>query len=445
MDWSKLPDIVAVGLLASAFASVARRSYTRTAGLWLTGWLLIVLHFTSFVFLPAPHWWGELADLVGLASLVWAGVLFMWAAVPYRTESSSRWMLLVLIAANTLYVCAIAAAATPHWMLNVAACLLAAGPLTVALSAIRRFQHPLRWTTVVLYAGLAGYLLMVQRRPSNGADLALAGVLFTVYLDCCIHFWYTNRRATAGAFITISGFFLWALVFVAGPIQAAYFPAAHIESEVWNLPKFVVGIGMILLLLEEQIEHNKHLALHDVLTGLPNRRLFQDRLASAVERARRTRTQVALLVLDLDRFKQVNDTMGHHVGDLLLQRVATIFSGRVRKSDTVARTGGDEFSVILEASTSAADGTYVGRSLQALLKEPMPLEDHSVTICVSFGVAVFPDDAEDMEALCIAADLRMYEHKRSGAEAARSQFEAYKHRSSKGREKSGMDSGSNGS
>ena len=65
MDWSKLPDIVAVGLLASAFASVARRSYTRTAGLWLTGWLLIVLHFTSFVFLPAPQWWGELADLVG--------------------------------------------------------------------------------------------------------------------------------------------------------------------------------------------------------------------------------------------------------------------------------------------------------------------------------------------------------------------------------------------
>jgi diguanylate cyclase len=414
VDWSKLPDIVAIGLFALAFASIARRSHSRTAGLWLTGWLLIVLHFASFLFLPAPGWWGETAELAGLASLVWAGVLFMWASVSYRSEISSRWMLLVLILTNTIYVWAIALAAAP-WMLNLAACLLGAGPLAVALSALRRFQHPLRWMTVVLFAGLAGYLLMVQRRPAGGADLALNGLLFTVYLGCSIHFWYTHRRATTGAFITISGFFLWALVFVAGPIQAAFFPAARIETEVWNLPKFVVGIGMLLLLLEEQIEHNKHLALHDSLTELPNRRLFQDRLASAVERARRTGTQAALLVFDLDRFKQVNDTMGHHVGDLLLQQVARILSSRVRKSDTIARTGGDEFTVILECPTSAADATHVGLSLQALLREPMSLEGREVTIGASFGVSVFPDDAEEMEALCIAADLRMYEQKRSSA------------------------------
>ena len=443
MDWSKLPDIVAVGLLASAFASVARRNYTRTSGLWLTGWLLILLHFTSFLFLPAPKWWGEIADLAGLLSLVWAGVLFMWASVPYRTEGSSRWMLLVLIVTNTIYV-SVLSLAPIHWMLSIAACILAAGPLAVALGSLPKFQHPLRWITVVLYAGLSAYLLTVQRRPADGADLALNGVLFTVYLDCCIHFWYTHRRATTGAFITVSGFFLWSLVFVAGPIQAAYFPGAHIESEVWNLPKFVVGIGMILLLLEEQIEHNKHLALHDVLTGLPNRRLFQDRLASALERARRTETQAALLVLDLDRFKQVNDTMGHHVGDLLLQQVAKLVSGRVRRSDTVARTGGDEFTVILEAPTSAADAIHVGRSLQVLLKEPMSLENRSVTIGAIFGVAVFPGDAEEMEALCIAADLRMYEHKRTG-EVVDTQFNPQKRRpparSSKRGEKSGMDAG----
>jgi diguanylate cyclase (GGDEF)-like protein len=267
--------------------------------------------------------------------------------------------------------------------------------------------------TVLLYAALAAYLTVVQSRP-NGADLALNGVLFTVYLDCCIHFWYAYRQATTGAFITISGFFLWATVFVAGPLQEAWFPAAHIESEVWNLPKFVVGFGMILLLLEEQIEHNKHLALHDVLTGLPNRRLFQDRLESAIERARRTETQTALLVLDLDRFKQVNDSMGHHVGDLLLQQVARMFGSRVRRSDTVARTGGDEFSVILESPTNGADAVLVGRSLQALLENPLLLEEHSVKIGISFGVAVFPDDAQEIEALCIAADLRMYENKRTG-------------------------------
>jgi len=303
--------------------------------------------------------------------------------------------------------------AAPPWVLNVAAFLLGAGPLAVALIALPKFAHPLRWTTVVLYAGLATFLALIQRR-TNGADLALDGMLFTVYLDCCIHFWYSYRGATTGAFITICGFFLWANVFVAGPIQQAWFPAAHVESEVWNLPKFVVGFGMILLLLEEQIEHNKHLALHDVLTGLPNRRLFQDRLASALERARRSGTQAALLVLDLDRFKQVNDTMGHHAGDLLLEQVAKIFSGRVRRSDTVARTGGDEFSVILESPTNSAEAIYVGRSLQALLNEPISIEDRTVKIGISFGAAVFPDDAQDMEALCIAADMRMYENKRTG-------------------------------
>ena len=142
-------------------------------------------------------------------------------------------------------------------------------------------------------------------------------------------------------------------MFLFSPFKDACFPNVVVESEVWNLPKYVVALGMILLLLEEQIEHNKHLALHDVLTGLPNRRLFQDRLANTLERARRTGTQAALLVLDLDRFKQVNDTLGHHVGDLLLQNVAKVFSGRIRRSDTVARTGGDEFSVILEGPTNA--------------------------------------------------------------------------------------------
>jgi diguanylate cyclase (GGDEF)-like protein len=180
---------------------------------------------------------------------------------------------------------------------------------------------------------------------------------------------------------------------------------------VWNLPKYVVAVGMILLLLEDQIEHNRHLALHDPLTGLPNRRLFQDRLGSALERARRTETQAALLVIDLDRFKQVNDTLGHHVGDQLLQKVGALFAGRVRRSDTVARTGGDEFSVVLEEPTSRNDALHVGESLLQLLNEPVELGEHRVNIGASIGIAVFPEDARDMELLCIAADLKMYDCK----------------------------------
>jgi diguanylate cyclase (GGDEF)-like protein len=153
------------------------------------------------------------------------------------------------------------------------------------------------------------------------------------------------------------------------------------------------------------------LALHDHLTGLPNRRLYQDRLAIALERARRSQSQAALLVVDLDRFKQVNDTMGHHAGDLVLQNVAALFSARVRRSDTVARTGGDEFSIILEEPTSRDDAIRVGEALKLILDRPMRLGEKEVRVGASIGIAIFPDDADEMEHLCVAADLRMYDAK----------------------------------
>jgi diguanylate cyclase (GGDEF)-like protein len=283
---------------------------------------------------------------------------------------------------------------------------------------LSQFTHPLRWTVVGLNVALSVFLLYFQHQPGMGPMLAFDAVLFTVYLGCAIHFWFTYKRATAGAFITIAGFFAWAGVFVAGPCIAYYFPNFHLESEVWNLPKYVVAVGMIMLLLEDQLAHNKYLALHDELTGLPNRRLFQDRLVGSIERARRTGTHVALLLLDLDNFKMVNDTAGHHVGDLLLKHVSEQFIGRVRKSDTVARTGGDEFSVILEEPMTRADANRVGKILTKLLEEPITLAGRPVQVGASVGIAVFPDDAKDAESLRIAADLRMYTGKKAAREEA---------------------------
>ncbi|MGA2849018.1 MAG: GGDEF domain-containing protein [Terracidiphilus sp.] len=417
MNWSELPDLTAVALLAGAFASVSRRSPTRVSGVWLTGWLMIVAHFAAFLFLGMPGIWGTLATVIGLSALVWAGLLFMWATVPYRGQQSSRWMLAVLVVSNTLYITVLDVIPESGWPLDIAAVLLGLAPLLVTLSVVKKFNHSLRWLLVSLYAGLSLFALLVQHRAGNGADLAMNAVIFTVYFSCCIHFLFGYRSGTAGAFITIAGFLAWSAVFVVAPIMQAFFSGVHVESEVWNLPKYVVAVGMILLLLEEQIENNRHLALHDYLTGLPNRRLFQDRLASALERARRTETQTALLVLDLNRFKEVNDTQGHHVGDLLLQQVAVRFSGRVRRSDTVARTGGDEFSIILEEPINREQAEFVGDSLRQLLNEPIQLDGgHFAQIGASVGVAVFPEDAHDPESLFIAADQRMYSSKRDPRE-----------------------------
>jgi len=411
VDWGKIPDVGAVALLTCAFASVARRGQTPVSRIWLTGWLLIVLHFFAFIFLPAGGNLGNAATFVGLDSLACAGVLFLWASIPYRSQISSRWMVGTLLGASTLYLALLTYFPTASWALDATAFLFGGLPLGIALVALRRFNHPIRWVTVTLFGSLSIFLLLFQNRPGNGSDLALNALFFIVYLACCIHFLYAYHRGTTGTFITASGFLAWASVFVVAPSLSTFLPALHLESEVWNLPKYVVAVGMILLLLEDQIEHNKYLALHDELTGLPNRRLFQDRLASALERARRTGTQAALLLVDLNHFKQVNDTLGHHAGDKLLARVGAILTGRVRRSDTVARTGGDEFSLILEEPTSREDAENVRKSLTQLLKEPLQIEDHTVRIGASVGMALFPEDAPSLESLCIVADLRMYAEK----------------------------------
>ncbi len=401
-----------MALLTLAFFSVARYGRTSAAGVWLIGWLMIVLHFSAFLFWEIPGIVGIVSQILGTCALVSAGVLFMWASVPYRSRISSRWMLAALISTNTLYIAILSIAPASHWLLTVAASLIGLAPAVVSLGSSSTFIHPLRSLVVLLYLGLSVFLLTMQNQPGNGPDLAMNAVLFTVYFGCCMHFWYAYRRATTGALITVLGFLLWASVFVIGPVMHMFFSHVLVEGEVWNLPKYIVSVGMILILLEDEIEHNKFLALHDDLTGLPNRRLFQDRLASALERARRTSTQAALLLIDLDQFKEVNDTMGHHIGDELLKHVSRLFVGRVRRTDTVARTGGDEFSIVLEEPVCYKDATHVSKDLTDLLDKPIQLEGKSIQISASVGIAVFPDDATEPETLSIAADLRMYTSKR---------------------------------
>ena len=267
MDWSKLPDLAAVMVLACAFAAVARRNQAPVSTLWLTGWLMIALHFAAFIFAPVPGQIGILAVFIGLTALAWAGILFNWASVPCRKQQSSLWMLCVAIGTNTLYIGLVVFNPAASWALTPVAILYGALPLAVALYFSRKENFPLRWATVATCCAFSVFLLAFQHRPGNGMALALNGVLFTVYFGCCVHFWFAYRRATTGAFITIAGFLAWAAVFVMAPGMNAFLPNVRLESEVWDLPKYVVAVGMILLLLEDQIEHNKYLALHDELTG----------------------------------------------------------------------------------------------------------------------------------------------------------------------------------
>ena len=414
LDYGKLPELAAILLLTGAFASVARRGNSPGAGLWLTGWVIIALHFAASMFQPVPGAIGRCAEFFSAVSLTWAAIFFMRALVPYREEPTSRWMSGAFVASNTIYIGVATFLPEKTWWLVPAAALFVLLPLIVGLVSLPEFTHPLRWTLIGLNAALTCFLLAFQYRPGDGPSLAMNAVLFTAYFGCWMHFWRSYRQPSMGIFITSFGFLAWALVFVISPALLAYLPGVRVESGVWNLPKYVVATGMILLVLERQIEHNKYLALHDDLTGLPNRRLFQDRLSSALERARRSNQQTALLLADLDAFKQVNDSLGHHVGDLLLKRVGALFSQRVRRSDTVARTGGDEFAIILEEPVTRLDAEHVGAALAGLLEAPLQLGGHTLRTSASIGIALFPADADTAETLFIAADKRMYSAKETG-------------------------------
>jgi diguanylate cyclase (GGDEF)-like protein/PAS domain S-box-containing protein len=153
------------------------------------------------------------------------------------------------------------------------------------------------------------------------------------------------------------------------------------------------------------------LATHDTLTGLPNRFLFSERFRRAIARAKRASHLVGLLYLDLDRFKPVNDLLGHECGDQLLQTVARRIKRSVREEDTIARLGGDEFAVILEHLLRPRDAAATARKLLHALARPFLLEGHKASVTASIGITVYPLDGDDVETLVKRADGAMYRAK----------------------------------
>jgi len=176
----------------------------------------------------------------------------------------------------------------------------------------------------------------------------------------------------------------------------------------------MVGVTRDITLKKEVEDKIWNLAHSDFLTGLPNRPLFYDRLRQAIAQAKRHDQKLALLFLDLDGFKLINDRFGHDTGDALLQEVAQRLRHNIRGEDTVARTGGDEFIVILNNITHAGDAAIVAGKIIQALTERFIIHDHTCTIGGSIGISIFPDDSDDMEALVSHADDAMYKAKEMG-------------------------------
>ena len=178
-------------------------------------------------------------------------------------------------------------------------------------------------------------------------------------------------------------------------------------------PIFVFGDIVDITEQKKSEQVLKYLATHDPLTGLPNRTLFSDRLHHALLLARRSNSNVAVMFIDLDGFKSVNDAFGHEMGDHVLERVARRLNSCVRESDTLARFSGDEFTLVVENITNPEDAAVIAQKIVTKLSVPLQEEGQQITITASIGISIYPDDGEDERRLLKTADEAMYRVKKA--------------------------------
>jgi diguanylate cyclase (GGDEF)-like protein/PAS domain S-box-containing protein len=201
-------------------------------------------------------------------------------------------------------------------------------------------------------------------------------------------------------------------------VQAKAQLEALVEQRTQQLSQTVAALELKVAEQQAAEARAERLALFDGLTGLPNRHLLADRASQAIDIARRGDEPLAVLFLDLDHFKNVNDSLGHRIGDALLAQLAGRLRGAVREQDTVARMGGDEFVLVLPL-TDVAGAAHLATKLMALASAPFQVEQQELTVTPSMGIAMFPTDGDDFDTLCKCADAAMYRAKRDGRNAYR--------------------------
>ena len=411
MNFNVLPNLVALAILVAVFRAILRQGTADRLHLWLAGWILVLAHFAA-QFLDAGHGvWSQIATAISLDALILASIAFLISVSAIVGSDSRRRVLL----ASAIAVPALAYANAVIWEVTAPSfyyCLIALGLKAPPLLFCRYYGRVTLYAASVLAGSftIAGAIAWAVARgtPGLGISYNLAGLNFLVALQ----YWRRYRRGSAGVLTAVGGFVLWGAVFPTGILLAAFAPSLKVDSEVWNIPKYLVAVGMILTLLEDQIATSKHLAYHDALTGLPNRRLLEDRLEQALVHAERTGNKVAVLQLDLDHFKEVNDTFGHHIGDLALQEIVRRLASRMRASDTLARSGGDEFTVVSTVDDSAGAEVLVA-DLASALAAPVTVEGTRLQTGLSIGMALYPDDGRNPDELHAAADEAMYVAKRA--------------------------------
>ena len=419
LRYSSIPDLIAFAALAFVFWSMLRHHARRQVNSWLLAWTFVLLHFAAQLLKVGEGFWGTVLATISLLALEMAGIAFVHAASRIDMVKDQPFAMFAWATALLTYGALVVwgvEAALPYY---VAVVVLAVSVYIVhfKLRAERTLaDNVFSFTSSLLLAVLLG-VFVHQDRMGYGIDTTLSWL----YLIAGVRYWQRYHHKTVGVFAAVFGFCAASFLFpIALIVRATYAPHLTLDASIKNLPKFIIAIGILLTFLEEEIGRTEHLALHDALTGLPNRRLLEDRLTNMLERAERNHTRAAILVVDLDGFKQINDTHGHAVGDEFLREVALRLGKVVRRADTLARSGGDEFTVLVSDILQPNGAKILSQKLQMELDRPIAVRQLQLRVSGSIGVAVYPEDGETAESLCARADADMYREKRHSKASAES-------------------------
>jgi len=401
MNYAFLPDLSALAILIVILALVHRSHNEERANAWLLGLVLTLIEAVAHIFYAPEGMPNKVLHVIVLDCYLLAGMVFIWAAGDQRLGRGTRLLYLALngfplLLLTTIYGLNLR---TAHVYLLAIALGLVVG---VASSVVLRRS----WRFALFY--LSGWVAIAALVANGRFRPAVYWSLACLYAIAAINFYRKLERRSTGKVAIVTGFAIWSLCFLLHPWIVDYTAYTDIASHVWNMQKALISIGMILVMLEEQVSNNQWLALHDELTGLPNRRLFASKLNLAIEHCDRRHTSLALVVLDLNGFKQINDSLGHVAGDQVLREVAALLRKSVRSTDTVARLGGDEFTIL---ATDMATETTVERfveSIRLAIERPFLVQGQAMSLTASLGSAIYPQDARDSTKLLRVADQRMY-------------------------------------
>jgi diguanylate cyclase len=401
MNYAFLPDLSALTILIVILLLMRRRHPHEQADIWILGLLITLIESSAHIFYTKNGLPSHILHVIVLNCYLLAGVVFTWDARRHPTPVRIRLVYLTLntlplIAINTLYGFYVNKPA-PYYP------AVAAGLVIAVASSLY-----LRRTFLVTALHLAGWLGIAFLISHGDYRKAVYWSLCGVYAVAARKYQQRLPHESTGRLAILTGFTIWSLCFFVHPFIVTYRSYADIASHVWNMQKTLITIGMILVMLEEQVSSNQWLALHDHLTGLPNRRSFEDHLSANLAHCRRANDHLALLILDLDGFKKINDTLGHQAGDQILCGVAKNLREDLAPCNTLARLGGDEFTLIApDIKDDQALDELLG-IIQSSVQRPIQIDGQSFTMTASFGLAIYPDDAEDATRLFRIADERMY-------------------------------------